>query len=127
MPAFSGTLCGPSVASYLSEVGGLASLVLGDLVHRVLGALLGLAVGPPLFRDVHHLSSPASYTPVTHREGSKYRQRGKATTRSSRDQNELLNRKARTRGVGFPFERCGSRGYKAPPTSCTLSAEHGRT
>lgn len=39
--------------SYLGQVGGLASLVLGDLMHRVLGALLGLAVGPPPFRDVY--------------------------------------------------------------------------
>lgn len=40
--------------SYLGEVGRLASLVLGDLLHRVLGALL--AVGPPLFGNVHHLN-----------------------------------------------------------------------
>lgn len=41
---------------YLGEVGGLASLVLGDLVHRMLGALLALAEGAPLLRYVHHLS-----------------------------------------------------------------------
>lgn len=46
---------GTRVIPHLREVGGLARLVLGDLVHRVLGALLGLAVGPPLLRDVHHL------------------------------------------------------------------------
>lgn len=41
--------------SYLSEVGGLARLILGDLVHRVLGALLTLAVSPPLLGYVDHL------------------------------------------------------------------------
>lgn len=43
--------------SYLSEVGGLSRLVLGDLVDRVLGALLALAVGPPLLGNVNHLCS----------------------------------------------------------------------
>lgn len=42
-------------SSHLGEVGGLARLVLGDLVHRVLGALLALAVGPPFLGNVHHL------------------------------------------------------------------------
>lgn len=43
------------ICVHLGEVGGLAGLVLGDLVHRVLGALLALAVGPPLLGNVHHL------------------------------------------------------------------------
>ncbi len=38
----------------LGEVGGLAGLVLGDLVQSVLAALLALAVGLSLLGDVHH-------------------------------------------------------------------------
>lgn len=45
---------------YLGEVGGLARLVLGDLVHRVLAALLALAVGPPLLGNVHHLEDDSN-------------------------------------------------------------------
>lgn len=41
---------------HLGKVRGLARLVLSDLVHRVLGALLGLAEGSPLLRYVHHLT-----------------------------------------------------------------------
>lgn len=49
------TFTTPAGLRYLGEVGGLASLVLGDLVHRVLGALLALAEGAPLLGYVHHL------------------------------------------------------------------------
>lgn len=41
----------------LGEQGGLASLVLGDLVLGVLAALLGLAVRPASFGNVHHFDS----------------------------------------------------------------------
>lgn len=44
--------------NYLGEVGGLAGLVLGNLVHGVLVAPLVLAVGPPLLGNVHHLRTP---------------------------------------------------------------------
>jgi hypothetical protein len=40
--------------TYLSEVRGLAGLVLGDLVQAVLAALRALAVGPSFLRYVHH-------------------------------------------------------------------------
>lgn len=77
------------IHTYLSEVGGLASLVLGDLVHRVLGAPLGLAVGPPLFGDVHHLSyhsMPVSINQPQTREGGicrRARQASKAEQKMS--------------------------------------------
>merc|ERR1719471_1495454 len=38
----------------LREQGGLARLVLRDLVHLVVQALLALAEGPLRLRDVHH-------------------------------------------------------------------------
>lgn len=41
----------------LREVRGLTSLVLRHLVRRVLAALLALAVGPALLRDIHHGSA----------------------------------------------------------------------
>jgi len=39
---------------YLSKVGSLAGLVLGDLVESVLGALLSLAEGLSFLGHVHH-------------------------------------------------------------------------
>ena len=40
---------------YLSKVRGLAGLVLRDLVHGVLAALLSLAESPSLLRHVDHV------------------------------------------------------------------------
>jgi hypothetical protein len=42
----------------LGEVGGFARLVLGDLVHGVLGALRALAESPSFLRNVDHLTRP---------------------------------------------------------------------
>lgn len=57
---------------HLGEVRGLSRLVLGDLVHRVLAALLALAVGPPLLRNVHHLLTNVYVKPIRKRH-EKYR------------------------------------------------------
>jgi len=45
-----------SMTTYLRVVGGLAGLVLRDLVDGVLLALLALTKGLALFGDAHHLS-----------------------------------------------------------------------
>eukprot|EP00055_Hartaetosiga_balthica_P018409 m.134184 g.134184 ORF g.134184 m.134184 type:complete len:71 (+) comp9521_c0_seq1:344-556(+) len=51
------TLFSVITALSLGEEGGLTSLVLCDLVHRVFSTLLGLAESSPGLWNIHHLVS----------------------------------------------------------------------
>ena len=94
---YSGLLGSPS---YLSEVGGLARLVLGDLVHSMLGALFRLAVGPPLLRDVHHLSvlAPCRSHPTKATYTGRQGKSGKATQRCYQGMNRMVRFAVVSRG-----------------------------
>ena len=83
----------PVVPSYLGEVRCLPGFILGDLMHRVLGALFCLAVGSSLLGDVHHLPAFAPYRshPTKATNTGRQGKAGEATQRYC----QRMNRKVR--------------------------------